>query len=123
VIGGTYWLGWQNGVGKKIPVNACWPQEIQAVGRYSDTAVKIDIQMSPNLKLVWNNPSYPDRQSNDLTMLRMLGSFLASATRCGYEEGAKRIAESHRLSPIAANVVTAQMAEAGLEQSVIRKIV
>jgi hypothetical protein len=82
-------------------------------------------EMLPNLKLVWNNlkPAYPDRQCHDLMMLRMLGSFLASATRCGYEEGAKRIAESHRLSPIAANVVTKQMAQAGLEHSLIRKIV
>lgn len=79
--------------------------------------------MSSDLRLVWENPQQEARRCHDLAMLRLLGDFLAGASRCGYVDGAKRVASIHQLSPLAASVVTRQMQSAGMADEEIRQIV
>lgn len=75
------------------------------------------------LRLVWVNPRQPERSRHDLRMLRTLGEFLAGATRCGELEGARRIAASHHLSPLAQAVVVDCMQAEGIGEELIRKVV
>lgn len=79
--------------------------------------------MPADLRLVWNNPLFEARQHHDLTLLRMLGDFLAGASRCGYIDGAKQIASIHKLTPLAASVVSKRMLLAGMGEADVRKIV
>jgi len=79
--------------------------------------------MSSDLRLVWENPQQEARRRHDLAMLRLLGDFLAGASRCGYADGARRLASTHQLSPLAVSVVSRQMRSAGLADEEIRQIV
>jgi hypothetical protein len=79
--------------------------------------------MPPELQLVWNNPRIESKRRHDLMLLRLLGDFLAGASRCGYVEGAQQLAANHDLTPLAAAVVSKQMRSAGICEDVIRKIV
>lgn len=75
------------------------------------------------LRLAWVNPEAPRKERQDLQMLRQLGDFLAGATRCGEFEGARRIAASHRLSPLALAVVVDRMQADGIGEELIRRVV
>lgn len=79
--------------------------------------------MPPDIKLIWENPSIqlPDRQSP--VMLRMLGDFLAGASRMGCVDQARQIATVQNLTPLAATVVCEQMRSSGIGEDMIRKIV
>lgn len=75
------------------------------------------------LQLVWENPAGTGRERHDLQMLRMLGDFLAGATRSGHVDGARRIAASHHLSPLAQAVVVDRMQAEGIGEELIRRVV
>ena len=79
--------------------------------------------MAADLRLVWENPRQVAPQRHDLAMLRLLGDFLAGATRSGYVDGARQVASAHQLTPLAAAVVCRRMQSAGLAVEEIRRVV
>lgn len=79
--------------------------------------------MASQLQLVWDNPRSQPHLRNDLTMLHLLADTLAGSIRCGYLEGARRLAAIHRLSPLAVSVVATQMFKAGISEEQILQVV
>lgn len=82
-----------------------------------------EFAMDRAIELVWENPSHPSPDRNDPKMLRLLGDLLAGAVRCGYVEGARRVASTHSLSPLASTLVAGRMVRAGISRDDILRVV
>jgi len=79
--------------------------------------------MDSALELVWDNPRPHALERNDPKMLRLLGDLLAGAIRCGYLEGARRVASIHHLSPLASTLVARRMVQSGISEDDVFRVV
>lgn len=90
---------------------------------YANRSMAYELTMNRRLELVWNNPQPQPAAHHDPGMLRLLADVLAGSIRCGYIEGARKMASIHHLSPLATSFVATRMHRSGISEEEILKVV